>query len=92
MPHQHPSSISCHIIVHEKIKIIYLTHIVSILNFIFTVVFYPTRLTKLDNTYICFDEFLNQFNLFYKYRMIIYACFMKKKPLGKLKVFNRNLL
>jgi hypothetical protein len=37
--HHHPSSISGHIIVHgKKIKIIYLVHMISILNSIFTVV------------------------------------------------------
>jgi hypothetical protein len=50
----------------------YPTHMISILNSIFTVVLYPMRLTKLNHTYICFKEFLNQFNLLYKYRMRIY--------------------
>jgi hypothetical protein len=39
---------------------------ISILNFIFSVVFYAMR-TKLDSTYIYFEEFLNQLNLFYIY-------------------------
>jgi hypothetical protein len=40
---------------------------ISILNSIFTVVFYVTRWVKLDLTYICFEEFLNKLNLFYIY-------------------------
>jgi hypothetical protein len=44
---------------------------ISILNSVFTVVF-----SKLDHTCICFREFLNQFNLLYKYRRSIYACLM----------------
>jgi hypothetical protein len=44
-----------------------LTHMISILNFIFTVVFYTTRWTKLYISCICFEEFLNQHNLFYIY-------------------------
>jgi hypothetical protein len=36
-----------------------------ILNFIFTIMFYTTRLTKQDLRYICFEEFLNQLNLIY---------------------------
>jgi hypothetical protein len=66
---------------------------ISILNSVFTIVFYPTRWTKLDPTCICFEEFLNQLNLLYKYRMSIYACLMtQKKSLGKLKIFSRNFL
>jgi hypothetical protein len=41
MTHQHLSSISYNIIVYgKKIKIIYLTHMISILNFVFTIMFY----------------------------------------------------
>jgi hypothetical protein len=76
----------------KKLKIIYLTLMISILNYIFTVVFYPVRWTKLDYTCICFEEFLNQLNLLYKYRMIIYACLMQKKLSEKLKVSGRNFL
>jgi hypothetical protein len=42
-----------------------LTHMMSILNSIFTIAFYVMRWAKLDLTYICFEEFLNQFNLPY---------------------------
>jgi hypothetical protein len=42
-----------------------LTHMISILNSIFIIVFYAMRRTKLDLTYICFEEFLNQLNLLY---------------------------
>jgi hypothetical protein len=44
-----------------------LTYRISILNSIFTVVFYVTRWTKQDHTYIYFEEFLNQLNLLYIY-------------------------
>jgi hypothetical protein len=37
---------------------------ISILNFIFTIIFYTS---KLDTTCICFEEFINQFNLLYIY-------------------------
>jgi hypothetical protein len=36
-----------------------LIHMICILNFVFTVVFYVTRWKKLDHTYIYFEEFLN---------------------------------
>jgi hypothetical protein len=39
----------------------------SILNSVFTVVFYVMRWTKLDLDCIYFKEFLNQLNLFYIY-------------------------
>jgi hypothetical protein len=51
----------------QNLKIINLTHIISILNFVFTVVFYATRWIKLYLNYICSEEFLNQLNLFYIY-------------------------
>jgi hypothetical protein len=63
----------------------------SILNSVFAVMFYPTAWTKLDHTFICFKEFLKQLNLIYKYTMIIYACFMiRKKSPEKLKISNHN--
>jgi hypothetical protein len=37
-----------------------LTHTISILNSVFTVVFYATRWTKLDTDCIYFEEFVNQ--------------------------------
>jgi hypothetical protein len=103
MPHQQPNNTrhisnflasaatsSCIV---KKFKIIYLTHMISILSYVFTVVFYPTRWIKLDHTCIYFKEFLNKLNLLYKYRMNIYACLMtRKKPLEKLKVFHHNFL
>jgi hypothetical protein len=49
---------------------------ISILNSVFTVVFYPMRWTKLDHTRIYFKEFLNQLNLLNKSKMVIYACLM----------------
>jgi hypothetical protein len=50
---------------YKNFKMINLIHMISILNFIFIVVFYATRWTKLDHVFICFDEFINQLNLFY---------------------------
>jgi hypothetical protein len=38
---------------------------ISILNSIFTIVFYATSLTKQDLICIYFEEFLNQLNLLY---------------------------
>jgi hypothetical protein len=40
---------------------------ISILNSIFIAVFYATRWIKLDISYICFEEFINQLNLLYIY-------------------------
>jgi hypothetical protein len=40
---------------------------ISILNSVFTVVFYVMRKTKLDLTYICCKEFLNRLNLLHIY-------------------------
>jgi hypothetical protein len=60
---------------------------ISILNYVFTVVFYPMRCTKLDHTCIYFKEFLNQLNLLYKYRMSIYACLMTQKTYRKVEIF-----
>jgi hypothetical protein len=42
-----------------------LTYMISILNSIFTIVFYLTRWIKQVLTCICFEEFLNQLNLLY---------------------------
>jgi hypothetical protein len=53
-----------------------LTHMIFILNFILTVVFYVTRLTKLDIACIYFEEFRNQLNLFY---ICIYLCLQQNK-------------
>jgi hypothetical protein len=48
---------------------------------------------KLDYTCVCFEEFLNQLNLLYKYRMSIYAYLMiQKKPQWKLKISRHNFL
>jgi hypothetical protein len=42
---------------------------------------------------MCFEEFLNQLNLLYKYRMNIYVYLMtQKKPPKKLKIFSCNFL
>jgi hypothetical protein len=49
----------------KNFKIINLTDMISILNFIYIIVFYVTRWTKQDLTLICFEEFLNQLNLIY---------------------------
>jgi hypothetical protein len=45
---------------YKKTKKINLSHIIFILNFIFTILFYMMRRTTPDTTYICFEEFLNQ--------------------------------
>jgi hypothetical protein len=59
--------ISCHITItkYKNFKIINLIHMISILNSIFTIVFYVMRLTKQDLLCIFFEEFLNQLNLLY---------------------------
>jgi hypothetical protein len=44
-----------------------LTYMISILNFIFIIVFYVTRWIKLDLVCICFEEFINQLYLLYIY-------------------------
>jgi hypothetical protein len=38
----------------EKNKMINLSHMIFILNFVFTILFYAIRWTKQDLTYICF--------------------------------------
>jgi hypothetical protein len=50
---------------YKNFKMINLTHMVSILNSIFTIVFYVSRWMKQDLICIWFEEFLNQLNLFY---------------------------
>jgi hypothetical protein len=59
--------ISCHITTrkYKNFKMINLIHMISILNSIFTIVFYATSLTKQDLICIWFEEFLNQLNLLY---------------------------
>jgi hypothetical protein len=42
-----------------------LTHVVSILNFIFAIVVYKVRWTKLDPTCICFKSFKSKLDLTY---------------------------
>jgi hypothetical protein len=42
-----------------------LIHMIFILNSVFTIVLYVTIRTKQDLIYICFEELLNQLNLFY---------------------------
>jgi hypothetical protein len=66
---------------------------ISNLNSVFTVVFYPMRRIKLNHTSIYFEEILNQLNLLYKYRMNIYACLMtQKKHSEKSKISGHNFL
>jgi hypothetical protein len=45
---------------YKKIKMINLSHMISILNFVFTILFYVMRWTKQYLTCIYFTEFLNQ--------------------------------
>jgi hypothetical protein len=58
---------SCYIILHSTkfLKLINLTHMISILNSVFTVMFYTTRWTKLDINCISFEELINQLNSLY---------------------------
>jgi hypothetical protein len=44
-----------------------LAQMISILNFVFTIVFYVMRRTKKDFACTYFEEFLNQLNLLYIY-------------------------
>jgi hypothetical protein len=92
MPHEQPIN-TYHISTHlasadtsscmvKNCKIIYLTHMILILNSVFIIVFYPSSWTKLDHNCIYFEEFLNQLNLLYKYRMGIYASVIDKKIIG----------
>jgi hypothetical protein len=59
--------ISCHITItkYKNFKIINLIHMISILNSIFSIVFYVMRLIKQDLLCIFFEESLNQLNLLY---------------------------
>jgi hypothetical protein len=53
--------------IYKNFKMINITYMISILNYVFTVVFYATRWTKQDHICICFKEILNQLNLLYIY-------------------------
>jgi hypothetical protein len=57
--------INCHITTTKYIifKMINLIHMISILNSVFTIVFYTMGCTKQDLICIHFEEFFNQFNL-----------------------------
>jgi hypothetical protein len=57
--------ISHNLIMYKKFKMSNLTHMISILSFIFIVVFYATRWVKFDPVCIWFIEFINQLNLIY---------------------------
>jgi hypothetical protein len=48
---------------YKNFKMINITYMISISNFIFIVVFYATRWAKQDHICICFEEILNQPNL-----------------------------
>jgi hypothetical protein len=50
-----PLHVSHNIPYYTDFKMINITHMISILNSVFTVVHYATRWTKLDITYICFN-------------------------------------
>jgi hypothetical protein len=70
MTHQQSNSFPLYYLPHHhqyyiKFKMINLIYIVSILNFIFTVMFCAARWPKLYPNCICFEEFLNQLNLLY---------------------------
>jgi hypothetical protein len=53
--------------IYKNFKMINITYMISILNSVFTVVFYMMRWTKQDHIYICYEEILNQLNLLYIY-------------------------
>jgi hypothetical protein len=59
--------ITCHITTtkYKNFKMINLIYMISILNSVFTIVFYAKRWIKQDLICICFEEFLNQLNLLY---------------------------
>jgi hypothetical protein len=59
-PHQLPSHHHINTKECKKIKMINLSHMISILNFVFTILFYTTSRTKQAPTSISFEEFLNQ--------------------------------
>jgi hypothetical protein len=61
--------IGCHIttIKYKNFKMINLIHMISILNYVFTIMLYMMRCIKQDLICICFEEFLNQLNLLYIY-------------------------
>jgi hypothetical protein len=54
-------------VIYKNFKMINITYMISILNSVFTGVFYVTRWTKYDHICIYFKEILNQLNLFYIY-------------------------
>jgi hypothetical protein len=58
--------ISCHVTTtkYKNFKMINLILMISILNFVFTTVFYAMSSTKQYLICIWFEEFLNQLNLF----------------------------
>jgi hypothetical protein len=68
--HQQPHHYIHTILYSKKIKIINLTYMISILNSIFTVVFYAMRWIKLDPTCTCFAKKINQLNLLYIYMFL----------------------
>jgi hypothetical protein len=51
--------------IYKNFKMINITYVVSIFNFVFTVVFYAMIWTKQDHICICFKEILSQLNLLY---------------------------
>jgi hypothetical protein len=60
---------------YKNFKMINLTYMIFISNYVFTVVFYATRWTKPDIACICFEEFIIQLNLLYIYnRTRIMVC------------------
>jgi hypothetical protein len=50
---------------YKNFKMTSLIHMISILNYVFTIVFYTMRWTKQDLICIYFKEFLNQIYLLY---------------------------
>jgi hypothetical protein len=56
-------------VIYKNFKIINITYMISILNYVFIIVFYATRWIKQDHICICFEEILNQLNLLYIYNL-----------------------
>jgi hypothetical protein len=57
----------------KNFNIIYLTHMIFILNFVFTIVFYATRWIKLDLTCICFQKIIILTHCCFKSSSSIYS-------------------
>jgi hypothetical protein len=66
-----------------------LTHIVFILNFVFTIMIYTMRWTKLDPTYICFN-FLHMF-WFFKINLIYFIFVTEQEQMSRIMGHEQSL-